>query len=66
MQLKDAMRLKSDSGEKECNHPDFEKERYLSAQTGDYVCTQCGESFLKKEYIEIIENRKYKAVVKAE
>lgn len=25
-----------------CNHPHIEKEYYLSADTGDYVCTICG------------------------
>lgn len=66
MQFKDAMRLKRDWGEKKCDHPGFEKEHYLGAQTGDYVCTQCGDSFPKNEYIEITEKRKNETVAEAE
>ena len=44
MQIKDAMDLKKRWGNKPCNHPTLEKEYEMGASTGDYICTQCGES----------------------
>lgn len=32
-----------------CYHPRLVKEYYLGTQTGDVVCTACGESFASKE-----------------
>ena len=34
-----------------CNHI-YEKEYYLSASTGDYVCSKCGDTMLESEYLE--------------
>ncbi|MGW7087490.1 hypothetical protein ACWGH2_28895 [Streptomyces sp. NPDC054871] len=48
MQADDAMRLNrewKEKGSPPCEHPHLEKEYYLSAQTGDKVCTTCGEDF---------------------
>ena len=44
MQLKDAAQLRKDRGDEPCDHPNIEKEYYLGAQTGDYVCTSCGKA----------------------
>ncbi|MCL2484373.1 MAG: hypothetical protein FWD89_04795 [Firmicutes bacterium] len=45
MQVREAMALQKAWGDKPCSHPRFEKEYNLGSQTGDYVCTTCGESF---------------------
>lgn len=44
MQLKNALELKKQWGNKPCDHPQLEKEYFQGAQTGDYVCTTCGAS----------------------
>lgn len=44
MQLKRALELKKEWGDKPCDHPQLVKEYFQGAQTGDYVCTQCGQS----------------------
>ena len=49
MQAKRADALRRLWGNKPCDHPRVEREYYLSADTGDYVCTQCGESFTRAE-----------------
>jgi transposase-like protein len=48
MQIEEADRLRKQwkqLGNEPCNHSHLEKEYYLGASTGDYVCTQCGKSF---------------------
>lgn len=58
MQSKRAEELRKEWGDdKPCSHPNFDKEYYFGSQTGDYICTQCGRSFTKKE-MEEIEYRK--------
>ena len=37
--------LRSIWGDKPCDHPTLDKEYYLGAQTGDYVCETCGACF---------------------
>jgi len=37
-------------GNPKCSHPELDKEYYLGAQTGDYVCTTCGKNFMPDEY----------------
>jgi hypothetical protein len=32
-----------------CTHPDIEREYYLGSDTGDYVCTTCGETRFGRE-----------------
>lgn len=59
MQSKKAARLRRDWGDKPCDHLDFDKEYDLGAQTGDYVCVQCGECFTRHEK-EAIEAKRDK------
>ena len=49
MQFEKAKQLRDDLGDKPCEHPDFEKEYYLGAHTGDYVCVQCGNCLTDEE-----------------
>lgn len=57
MNIKKAEELRKIWGDKPCNHPSFERETFpatwetewIEKDTGDYVCTQCGESFTKEE-----------------
>jgi len=61
MQFEDAMKLKKLWGDKPCNHPTLEKEYEMGAATGDYCCTQCGQSgwgsdWNKKEDSSVIKN----------
>jgi len=51
MQFEKAMKLKRDAKERnlKCSHPELDKEYYLGSDTGDYVCTTCGESFSPQE-----------------
>lgn len=49
MQMDKAIELRKAWGNKLCSHPNFDKEYYLGADTGDYVCTTCGCSFTKQE-----------------
>ena len=64
MQVSEALKVRRSWGSKACDHPGFEKEYYQNAPTGDYVCTQCGESFTTREYErmclkgEIIPNKR--------
>lgn len=37
-------------GSPACEHPQLVKEYYLGAQTGDKVCTTCGEVFVEQEW----------------
>jgi hypothetical protein len=39
---------------KPCDHPGFSEEYYMGAQTGDFICNQCGKCFLpeEREWIE--------------
>ncbi len=59
MQIKKAQQLRDDWGDKPCEHPDFDREYYLGAHTGDYVCVQCG-SCLTNEEKEAIETKRKK------
>lgn len=44
MQLEKAAELRKSWGNKPCSHSNLEKEYYLGASTGDYVCTTCGQA----------------------
>ena len=59
MQYKKAKEIRDNWGDKTCEHPKFEKEYYLGADTGDLICIECGKEFTKNE-IEIIENTRKK------
>jgi len=56
MQFSDAQHLRETWGEKPCDHPGYDKEYYLGADTMDKVCTQCGK-VLSAEEIAEIKNR---------
>lgn len=58
MQFEKAKRLEEAWENKPCTHPSFQKEYYLSSQTGDYICTQCGETFTLQEKEEIEKRRR--------
>ncbi|MCL2404511.1 MAG: hypothetical protein FWC92_03070 [Defluviitaleaceae bacterium] len=49
MQTDEACRLRKEWGDKPCSHPNTEREYFLGASTGDFVCTSCGESFNNHE-----------------
>ncbi len=49
MQMTDAGKLRKMNDGENCKHINAEKEYYLGAQTGDYACRQCGETFSSKE-----------------
>ena len=52
MQARDVAQLQEEWGEKPCNHAHVEKEYYLGADTGDYVCITCGKEFTSREEAE--------------
>ncbi|MFE0103674.1 hypothetical protein [Streptomyces sp. NPDC059009] len=48
MEMDDATRLQKEwkaKGSPACDHPHVEKERVNGADTGDKVCTTCGQTF---------------------
>jgi len=57
MQAKKAQRLRMEWGDKPCDHPDYDREIVLGCDSGDKVCTQCGE-VLSAEEIEEIRRKK--------
>ncbi len=61
MQSKRAAEIRQKWGSKKCDHPKFDKEYYLSAQTGDYICMQCGNCFTREEVKEIESKRNKKS-----
>lgn len=47
MQTDDARQLREEwarKGNPPCDHPDLDKEHGLGTGTGDYVCTNCGQT----------------------
>jgi len=52
MQTREAAERREEWGEKPCNHDHVEREYYLGAHTGDYVCTTCGRDFTSMEEVE--------------
>ena len=51
MKWEDAEYLRKTWGDKECSHPDVDKE-YFGGMETDYVCTTCGKEFSRAEYLE--------------
>lgn len=49
MQNDKAQQLQRSWGDKPCEHKSVEKEYFLGAQTGDYVCTTCGKNFFSRQ-----------------
>ena len=45
MQIDEAKKLQREWGDKPCGHPNVQKEYARGAQTGDFVCIQCGAIF---------------------
>ena len=42
MEMNEAYRRQRLWGDRTCEHPSAEREYYLGAHTGDYVCPVCG------------------------
>ena len=61
MQMSKSQQLRDEWGDKPCGHPDFDKEYYLGADTGDKVCTTCGKVLSISE-VEEIKNRQKRIV----
>ena len=61
MQSKRASEIRQKWGSKKCDHPEFDKEYDLGAQTGDYICMQCGNCFTEREVKEIESKRNKKS-----
>ena len=57
MQAKQAAQLRIEWGNALCEHPEFDKEYDLGADTGDFICTQCGKEFSRNQRDEIIKKR---------
>lgn len=53
MQMKEAAELRKQWGGKHCGHPHVEREYHLGMQTGDYICTTCGEAGWGKNWPEV-------------
>jgi hypothetical protein len=53
MQHEKAQRLQASNNGAPCDHPELDKEYMAGMQTGDYVCTSCGESFSPSEVSEL-------------
>ncbi|TNF07886.1 MAG: hypothetical protein EP323_02365 [Gammaproteobacteria bacterium] len=49
MEYEEVKALREAWGGKPCDHPDFTDEILFGSKTGDFVCTQCGGSFTKRE-----------------
>ena len=60
MQADEVAELRENWGEKPCNHDHVEKEYYLGAQTGDYVCTTCGRDFTSMSAVERDRQKRHK------
>jgi hypothetical protein len=58
MQSSDAKRKRDSWGDKPCKHSNFVKEYILGSQTGDYICTTCGQAFDRNEVDQINAARK--------
>ena len=63
MDFKETERLAKEWGNKPCNHPNIEKETWIDSEgiavhNGDYVCTQCGQTFTEAEYKELRNKQK--------
>lgn len=57
MQAKKAQRLREAWGDRPCDHPEYDREIVFGCDSGDKVCTQCGET-LSDEEIEKIRRKR--------
>jgi hypothetical protein len=53
MQKKRAAAIREAWGAQPCAHPAFAKEYDLGKRTGNFICTQCGQSFTFREKVEL-------------
>lgn len=60
MQTREAIELRNAWGDAPCEHPEFDKEYDLGADTGDFICTQCGKEFSRHQRDEMINKREQK------
>ena len=60
MQISVAERLRKNYGDRPCEHKSFEKEYYLGADTGDFICRTCGSAFTRDEMMKIEEAHRRK------
>ena len=58
MQAKKAEALRSEWGDRPCEHPALAKEYAGGEKTGDYRCTQCGARVTFRERAEILASRR--------
>jgi DNA-directed RNA polymerase subunit RPC12/RpoP len=58
MQAKKAEALRSEWGDRPCEHPTLAKEYAEGKKTGDYVCAQCGAKITFRERAQIMASRR--------
>ena len=58
IQFDKANRIEDNTESTDCPHSDIVKEYYLSSQTGDYRCRQCGATLTEQEVRIIKLNKK--------
>jgi hypothetical protein len=49
MQHEEAKALRESWGDKPCDHPAFEDKYLFGSKTGDFFCSQCGQSFTQRQ-----------------
>ena len=67
MQAEEASQLRdiwARKGNPPCDHPELDKEYYLGAQSGDYVCTTCGKCFMTSELELDLKSKKLRPKTK--
>jgi hypothetical protein len=58
MQYDEAARLRTEWGDKPCDHNRVEREYYLGVQTGDWICATCGEEFSSMDEVRRARHRR--------
>lgn len=58
MQMKRALELQKQWGDKPCEHPALAKAYEAGIKTGSYICTQCGAVLSFRERVELLASRK--------
>lgn len=56
IQTEEIKKLQKNWGDKPCTHPEWGKEYYLSTNTGDYACLQCGFT-VSEEFYKFLTNK---------
>jgi hypothetical protein len=58
MEMKKALKLREEWGDRQCDHPDIEKEDPIFGQwSGDWVCTQCGYSGPRRDFPQSTQDK---------